>query len=277
MLRLVHGTALLIALTAASAAMAQTGGLFSGRQPFNPTGSTSIAGGRSGNIAGPGGGAAAGTADLLNFGLSGSMAQLGAVQLPTATGVLGQPASATGFVGRTNTGFVGNWMASQQGMAGGRAAGRAGQNLQGQNFQMSNPLMQSQLGTQRRQQTRTQQANAAQRLNANTGLGGVSGVGGFGVNPFGQVQQGPPQVSQRVSFVHPAPATVQVTQQIATQLDRIALRRPEFQQVGVGLEADGTAVLTGSVPTQQAARLAESLLRLEPGVRAVRNELTVAP
>jgi osmotically-inducible protein OsmY len=71
----------------------------------------------------------------------------------------------------------------------------------------------------------------------------------------------------------PQPASV-----IATGLTS-RLTRILGQSVGSGVQvelADGTAILSGTVPTSQEKLLAESLAMLEPGIAQVQNDLVVA-
>ena len=52
--------------------------------------------------------------------------------------------------------------------------------------------------------------------------------------------------------------------------------RPEFRQVGVTVETNGVATLTGIVPDAETRRLAANLVRMRPGVRTVDNQIAVA-
>jgi len=54
-------------------------------------------------------------------------------------------------------------------------------------------------------------------------------------------------------------------------------RAEQFAGVQISIDASARHVLEGSVRSDQARRLAEAYLRLEPGVRAVENRLTVVP
>jgi osmotically-inducible protein OsmY len=51
---------------------------------------------------------------------------------------------------------------------------------------------------------------------------------------------------------------------------------PEFKSLDVHFTLDdsGQVVMTGQVKSEEQARLAENVVRLEPGVNKVRNELT---
>ncbi len=79
----------------------------------------------------------------------------------------------------------------------------------------------------------------------------------------------------RIAFDYPRPAPTQVADTLAASLSRAARQRPALKGVSVELDESGTAVLTGEVESDEARKLAAALIRLEPGVRSVRNELAV--
>ena len=62
---------------------------------------------------------------------------------------------------------------------------------------------------------------------------------------------------------------------IENRVAAIADTQPAFQGVEVAA-VEGVVTLTGSVPNEAAGRLAANILRMEAGVRSVKNELTVA-
>ncbi|MFM8475483.1 MAG: BON domain-containing protein, partial [Planctomycetaceae bacterium] len=61
----------------------------------------------------------------------------------------------------------------------------------------------------------------------------------------------------------------------AATLERFVARRPEFSSLAVSLAADGTAVITGVAGSEEDRRLAGNLLRLQPGVKRVDNQVTL--
>lgn len=65
-------------------------------------------------------------------------------------------------------------------------------------------------------------------------------------------------------------------QKLSGRLSQLTETRPAFAGVSVAVADGGTVVLTGSVDSASARRLAENLTRMEPGVRTVKNELQVA-
>jgi hypothetical protein len=79
---------------------------------------------------------------------------------------------------------------------------------------------------------------------------------------------------QRVAFDFNPKSSAKVATTISTRLDRISLKNPSLKQVTVAV-AGNQIVLTGKVKTPEQSRLAENLLRLEPGVRSIRNELEI--
>ncbi len=52
--------------------------------------------------------------------------------------------------------------------------------------------------------------------------------------------------------------------------------RVRLNGLKIQVDQNGVVVLRGQVESEHARRLAENLVRLEPGVREVRNELQVA-
>ena len=88
--------------------------------------------------------------------------------------------------------------------------------------------------------------------------------------------------SLRLGFALPArpntdiqgAATSRVTA-VASRVSAIADTQPAFRGIEVAA-ADGVVTLTGTVPDEAASRLAANILRMESGVRSVKNELTVA-
>ncbi len=117
-----------------------------------------------------------------------------------------------------------------------------------------------------------------------------------GMNAFNQIFQGlqrgqsgnrnggqsqperlPLRPTLRVGFDY-SPTTAATTissPQFATRFSGIAERRPQLAKVNVTSDDGGRVVLRGSVASEDSKNLAAALLRLEPGVREVVNELTV--
>ena len=139
-----------------------------------------------------------------------------------------------------NTGFVG--ASSSQNFVGGtrQATQNQGQNRQFQAFQPSQTTQntQSQTGTPR--QVRT---------------------------------------SLRMAFAFPAATIAQQTGTVSSSnsvsLSRFTTNRPELAGINVNVSNTGEAILTGTVASTEASRLAANLVRLQPGVRKVNNQLGV--
>ncbi len=84
-----------------------------------------------------------------------------------------------------------------------------------------------------------------------------------------------------ISFNYPTASTAQQTGRLADanslSLARFRATRPELSGINVSLTSQGTAVLTGALPTADSSRLAANLIRLQPGVRKVENQIAVTP
>ena len=84
----------------------------------------------------------------------------------------------------------------------------------------------------------------------------------------------------RISFAAPSGTFAQQTGALAysnsVQLTQFSSNRPELSGINVELTADGVAVLTGTSPSIDTSRLAANLVRLQPGVRKVNNQIAVA-
>ena len=66
-----------------------------------------------------------------------------------------------------------------------------------------------------------------------------------------------------------------MVQRTAVTRFRVLTNRPQLR--GIDVRMDGrTAIISGVVPTQRDRRMSEMLIRLEPGVSAVVNEISVA-
>ena len=112
--------------------------------------------------------------------------------------------------------------------------------------------------------------------------------GGFG----GSTPVAPQRVirpQQRVAFTYPSPPPAKTTasinnrfQTLASQIPRGAANRGisnrmELKGVTVQTPVAGEVVLKGTVTTEDARKLAGIMAKLEPGVRSVRNDITVEP
>lgn len=120
------------------------------------------------------------------------------------------------------------------------------------------------------------------------GLGGIGGFGGGGGglgvlgNLFGgfggagTAQSTQPLIRTRLrSAVAVPPTPPAMVQRAATVRFRSLANRPQLRGINVQMQGR-TAVLTGVVPTAADRRMSELLMRLEPGVSAVQNQVSVA-
>ena len=152
----------------------------------------------------------------------------------------------------------------QQGLLGNSAtsligigqAGQSGQLVNGQNGQMTNRQ-----GSQNRN-------NANRRTGQNRNQMNQAG-GAAGTQQKSSVR---PQLL--VAFDHPQSSPDETQLAITTRFGKLA-NNEQFQ--GIQVETDGDAViLRGAVDSPRTSRLAAILAKMEPGVKNVRNELTVA-
>ena len=125
-----------------------------------------------------------------------------------------------------------------------------------------------------------------QGAGGNTGQGGGRGGGGNRGNNGNNSQNGgggngananqTPLVRPRleVAFDYPQPKTSAIQTKLETRLTNLSLKTPGLKSVRVAVEDKGEVVLRGEVGSAAESKLAEISLRIEPGVRTVRNELT---
>ena len=80
---------------------------------------------------------------------------------------------------------------------------------------------------------------------------------------------------QEIAFTYSRPATKQISSAVNTRLKMVSLRQPTLRSVLVVLDEQGAATLSGQVNSPETRRLAAIMVRLEPGVRSIKNELIV--
>lgn len=152
----------------------------------------------------------------------------------------------TGFLGRGSGGFIG------------------GNNLLGNNAFGSN------LGsrTTRRRITTTNRNNNNRRNRNGTSRNRQTNVQtGF--------QRRAIRPRQRVAFTYSNPTGDALNTSLRTRFENLAVRRPAFGGLTLAVDDAGLVTIRGEVASEEAARLAVSVARMEPGVRDVRSELTV--
>jgi hypothetical protein len=114
------------------------------------------------------------------------------------------------------------------------------------------------------------------------GLGARGGVGGLGGRGLGGASQNGVLVQQPIMISYPAIATFPVTPVAAPQLQTdisgmISRTNAIANPAGVRATVEnGIVTLTGTVRDESEARTLASMMRLTPGVRSVKNDLTIA-
>jgi hypothetical protein len=87
------------------------------------------------------------------------------------------------------------------------------------------------------------------------------------------------RTTMSIGFSFPTASAAQASGRLANanslSLSRYISARPEFSNIDVSLASDGTAVLTGLSSSTETSRLAANLIRHQPGVRKVNNQITV--
>lgn len=143
--------------------------------------------------------------------------------------------------------------------------GFLGQGNNQQNFLGRNPLTQTQNNSQNRQN------------NNNRGGQGNFGQNNNNQNGQGQQNQDPKRAIRpqfRVAFDEPPRPTTEIRSTLQPSFDLLS-QTPTLRGVAYELDAEGVVVLRGTVDTPSQRRLAENVVKLEPGVKRVRNELTL--
>lgn len=153
---------------------------------------------------------------------------------------IGRNLNANSFIGRTAQGTQ-----TGQGTQGNNRSNQAGRGGGQRNTDLQQ-LLQGQMGGQGNQ-------------NQNNGLMGRNS----GIRP-----------RLKVGFEATTPVASTAVEVTRARFENLSSRNPQLASVSVEMASDGTAVLTGDVKSQSDSQLAENLLRLEPGIRKVRNELS---
>lgn len=150
------------------------------------------------------------------------------------------------FVGRSNQGFVGGGTGSQSSTDGERSNTARG-------------------------------AEPARRLvrPATDGQAEASSAGGRRGTDGGRGRPTKIVPRQRIAFPFVPRDATAISAELEKQLANLAARNADFAQVRVSVDAAGRVELRGQVPSENTRKLAALLIRLEPGVRAVHNELSV--
>ena len=120
---------------------------------------------------------------------------------------------------------------------------------------------------------------ATQSSNSNRQFRGIQDAAGNRNSMSGQ-QTGTPRsvpFGLRVSFSMPTETSVTSSMSVATQasIQQVAQSWPDFQNINIQLSPQGIATLTGSADNVEIRRLAANLIRLQPGIRGVENQILV--
>lgn len=109
--------------------------------------------------------------------------------------------------------------------------------------------------------------------------GGPNRFGGRGnIGNFQQRQDSERKVIRpraRIAFNFAKLPQQTVQKRLTDQVRRIAMEKPVFKNVSLHPDDTGTVAIRGTVESNADARLVAALIRLEPGVRRIENELTV--
>ncbi len=106
-----------------------------------------------------------------------------------------------------------------------------------------------------------------------SGFGGRGGFGGFG-GQNNNTQTPKIRAVLRIGFPIDARNDATLSQEVSDRFARMPLPK-NLGNVQISMEGR-TAVLRGQVAAEEDGKLAERLLSLEPGIDAVKNELTIA-
>ena len=178
----------------------------------------------------------------------------------------GQGASSSGLGQTGQAGNAQNRQINAQSQLGLNQNAFLGQGNNQQNFVGRNPRNQTQGNQQNRQN------------NNNRG-----GQGNFGQNDpnnqngQGQQNQDPKRAIRpqfKVAFDELPRPTTEIRSTLQPRFDSLS-QTPALSGVAYELDAEGVVVLRGTVDTPSQRRLAENVVKLEPGVKKVRNELTL--
>ena len=121
----------------------------------------------------------------------------------------------------------------------------------------------------------------------NSGRGGFGGrFGSFGGrrgrdsdnrwNDGGEEVRQSIRPTMKLGFEVDGPVSTVTGQEFQERFARIAAREPELAGITYQADGAGRVVLTGTVPDEDARGLAIALFRLEPGVRDVVDQMTIA-
>jgi hypothetical protein len=214
-------------------------------------------GGTRGNTGGTGGTGGSGSSSM--FGGSGSNGSAAFGSSGTGQQGLGQIGFGNTNSNRNNTGT--------QGPNGFLGVNNNTNNFLGRNTQ----------GQQANQNQNGQRGNRGQRGMDQELQNILNGNGQFGGNNANATKSTGVRPRQKVAFEHPTLQSPAVVTKITDRFGKLATRFPHLKGVDLSVDDDGVIVLRGAVDSENSARVTESLVRLEPGVKNIRSELTYPP
>ena len=91
-----------------------------------------------------------------------------------------------------------------------------------------------------------------------------------------QTQSQTSEPQYRIAFERPTLAPARVSDRLQRSMSRLSETNRAFSGIEVSLDESGKVALQGVVDSDDARRLIEALIRLEPGVRDVTNKIEVA-
>lgn len=151
--------------------------------------------------------------------------------------------SQDSFVGRGDSGFVGNQSASS-----GTSSRSSGQSS-------SRSSLSSRQSTTRQNSFSQNRTQSRRNTQSST--------------------QASLRIRQKVAFAYPQPSVSATSASVRARFEKLAATRPEFGDVDFDVDAKGEVTLRDAVPSEEAGAVIVSMLRLEPAVRSVRSELTI--
>ncbi|MBM83188.1 MAG: hypothetical protein CMJ78_21720 [Planctomycetaceae bacterium] len=122
------------------------------------------------------------------------------------------------------------------------------------------------------------------RISQGGGFGNFGRGGGFNSGnfaQFGRYGQGQSRKSkirprQRIAFTFPKLSSTVIASSVKVQFTQLSTSLPVLKGLGIKVDDKGKATLSGTVTSDRERRLAANLVRLEPGVRSIQNNLEVA-
>uniref|UniRef100_A0A7C4QLY8 BON domain-containing protein n=1 Tax=Schlesneria paludicola TaxID=360056 RepID=A0A7C4QLY8_9PLAN len=211
------------------------------------------------------GGTPTGGSSMFNSGGAGSSGSSFATSSFNTTSMSGGGGMATGQTGMTgqtgrNTGGV-----NAQGANGFLGANNNPNNFLGRNTQGQQAVTTT---NQNRQNFRGGQQRGLDQSLLNLLNGGAQNAG----NTNNRTNTIRPR--QKVNFEHPTLQTSVVVNDVKVRFEKLATRYPQLKQIELIPGEGGIVILRGEVASEGDSKLAESLVRLEPGVKSIQNELT---